>query len=75
MTTKRYRGAVLRNLRRIRESLSVTRQQLSSDTGVDYAFLWRLENGTNGAGYDTARNIAARLGVTVDDLTREEIAA
>lgn len=75
MTTKRYRGAVLRNLRRIRESLSVSRQQLADDTGVDYAFLWRLEKGENGAGYDTARNIATRLGVTVDDLTKEEAVA
>ena len=75
MSNKRFRGALLRNLRQIRESQNLTRPQLATDTGIDPAFLWRLEKGENSAGYDTSRRIADRLNVTVDDLTREEAIA
>lgn len=58
-------------LREIREAQRMTRQALAEQTGLNYSFLWRVENGTSGVGYVAARAISSGLSVPVEALTGE----
>jgi transcriptional regulator with XRE-family HTH domain len=71
-TTKQYRGAVLKNLKALRESREVTRQQLADGTGLNYSYIWRLEERLSGAGYGTLTTLANFFETRREVLTGEE---
>lgn len=47
---------------------ATTTEEKAKLCGTDWTTLWRLLGGRNSPRLDTARQIAAALGVTVDDL-------
>lgn len=74
-TTRRLRGIALPKLREIREREKLSREKLSTESGVDTAFIWRIENRGNGVGYANARALATALKVSVEDLMGESVSA
>ena len=68
-----YRLLSLPNLERVREAQGFTKSRLGAICGISRTTILNLENGRHQTRYSTARLLAAALGVSVEDLQREEI--
>jgi transcriptional regulator with XRE-family HTH domain len=62
--------AVGENVRRLRERLALSQEELGKAAGVSPNTIWRVEAGTGGPPYgSTLRKLAAALQVPVTELT------
>jgi transcriptional regulator with XRE-family HTH domain len=76
MEPKKPRGALLPRLKAQRESVKrddkpLSRADLARDTGLDYSFLWMLENGRARASYGTLLALSRCLNLSVEELTAD----
>ena len=66
-------GALGRNVKRLREGLGWSQSELARRSGVSQGFVSRLESGeSTQALVGAVQALARALGVTVDELLREE---
>jgi transcriptional regulator with XRE-family HTH domain len=59
------------NIRKLRKNQNLSRYQLSKQSGVDYASLYRIESGQNEAKYTTILKIINGLKITPSDFFRD----
>lgn len=59
-------------LKRIRREKRIMQKTLAEAAGVSGPFIYDLENGNRNAKPETWERIAAALGVTVDELVKED---
>lgn len=62
----------MEKLRTLRKRRALTLEELGEMAGVTYNTVWRIEHGKHGARPSTLRNLAAALGVPVEELISEE---
>lgn len=71
---KKRRGTVSNRIKELRESLGISRKELSERSGVHYTKITDYENGYAKTENITVGNIfkiAAALGVTIDELVSD----
>ena len=59
------------NLKRIREAIPITQAELSRRSGVTITTISSIENGFSGGATGTLLKLADALGITVDDIIRD----
>lgn len=59
------------NLKQIREAIPMTQAELSRLSGISITTISSIENGFSGGATGTLLKLADALGVTVDDVIRE----
>jgi transcriptional regulator with XRE-family HTH domain len=59
------------NLQRLRRTRHLSQEQLAAESGIDRAYIGRLERGEGNATLVTLERLATCLKVTVADLVRE----
>jgi transcriptional regulator with XRE-family HTH domain len=60
-------------LRAARVQACLTIEELARRSGLSMAFVWRLEHGRQRPSLQTAQQIARVLGVSTDELFRQDI--
>jgi transcriptional regulator with XRE-family HTH domain len=63
------------DVRTLREARGLTRTELAEAASVDWATVWRLEEGLSQGSPPILRRLASALGVSIDELMGEEVGA
>jgi transcriptional regulator with XRE-family HTH domain len=63
---------MLNRIKALREARGIAQKALAEAAGVSGPFIYDLENGNRNAKPETWERIAAALGVTVEELVKED---